>query len=196
MSRMYENEEPIYMLQEDDNTTQYSFATAQSIISWDSYQKEQPYESKWFIAGRKCPVCKDRAEDHYTYTFCNKCKQLSDRNRYPFVDKCTCKGKQRTFDYQSEATETTRFILDEIQPKPLTQRKFKHQIRDYDFDQIPRKTLSPEEFEEPIQLSTDYWWLPTLQQPSERNRNEFNNYSDQYLCNSVWWMNTNPVTYC
>src|SRR6185369_1390656 len=195
MSRMYEAEEPIYMLQEDNNNTQYSFATAQSVASWNPYNQEQLYESKWFIAGRYCSVCQERAEDHHTHTFCNKCKQISDRNRYPFSDKCTCKRKQRAFSYQSEATETTQFILDEIQPRPLTQRRSKHQLRDYDFNQIPRKTLSTEEFEEPIQLSTDYWWLPTLQQPSEQYREEFDNYSDQYLCNSVWWTNTNPTIY-
>jgi hypothetical protein len=36
-------------------------------------------------------------------------------------------------------------------------------------------------------FDNSYWWLPKLQQPSQRHMNEFNNFSDHYLCNSVWW---------
>ena len=86
--------------------------------------------------------------------------------------------------------------MDEIRPRPLTNRRFRHQLHNYNFNQIPRRTLSPESFEEPIQLSTDYWWLPATRQPSKQHRDEFNNYSKSYLCNSIWWTNTNSVTYC
>jgi hypothetical protein len=96
MSRMYEAEEPIYMLQTEDNddwTSEHSFATANSVASYNSEHKEMFYKVEWFIAGRYCSVCKERAEDHHTHTFCNWCKKLSDRNRYPFKDECTCNEK-------------------------------------------------------------------------------------------------------
>ena len=97
---------------------------------------------------------------------------------------------------QSMITQSTQIILDEIQPQPLTQKEdFKHQLRDYNFHKFQETRLRDEEFEEPIQLSDDYWWLPKLEQISKRYREEFNNYSEHYLCNSVWWTNTNPVTY-
>jgi hypothetical protein len=191
MSRMYETEEQIYMLQEDNNS-EYSFATANSVASWDPNHEDLQYNSEWYIAGRYCEVCRERAEDHHTHTFCNRCKKLSDKNRYPFRNECICKGKQRAYDTQSE---TTQLILDEIQPQPLVNRRFRHQLHHYNFDFIPRRMLSHEEFEEPVYLSTDYWWLPTLQQPSGQHRNEFSNYSNSYLCNSTWWMDTNQARF-
>jgi hypothetical protein len=198
MSRMYEAEEPIYMLQTEDNddwTSEHSFATANSVASYNSEHKEMFYKVEWFIAGRYCSVCKERAEDHHTHTFCNWCKKLSDRNRYPFKDECICKRKQKMDDTRSVITQSTQIILDEIRPQPVSTRRFKHQLQDYDFQRIPRTRLNDEEFEEPIQLSDDYWWLPRIEQVSKQYREEFNNYSENYLCNSVWWTDTNPVIY-
>ena len=82
-------------------------------------------------------------------------------------------------------TQSIQIILDEIQPPLLLSRRFKHQLQDYDFQRIPRTRLSDEEFEESVQLFDDYWWLPKLEQTSKRYREEFNNYSKNYLCNSV-----------
>ena len=44
-------------------------------------------------------------------------------------------------------------------------------------------------------LSTHPWWLPPLQTPSAEYLLEFNNYSEHYLCNVVWWKVVNPTTY-
>ncbi|CAG8516457.1 19415_t:CDS:2 [Dentiscutata erythropus] len=31
------------------------------------------------------------------------------------------------------------------------------------------------------------WWLEPLETPTKRHYEEFNNYKNTYLCNSVWW---------
>ncbi|CAG8735647.1 28396_t:CDS:2, partial [Dentiscutata erythropus] len=46
-----------------------------------------------------------------------------------------------------------------------------------------------------IELATIPWWLPNLEILSLFYLLEFNNFYSHYLCNSVWWMITNPTTY-
>jgi hypothetical protein len=194
MSRMYETEEPIYMLGIEEQEIDW---TNPEGYNFEFIEDNQACKTKeeWFTAGQYCTVCKSRSEDHHTHAYCIQCQHWSDRNKYPFIDNCTCKGKKRDQDLLSERTQSTQLILNEPYPRPLSNRKFKYQPYHYNFDHIPRRKLTSEEFEEPIQLSDNYWWLPKLQQPSKRYLDEFNNNSDSYLYNSTWWMDTNPVTY-
>ncbi|CAG8621412.1 2669_t:CDS:2, partial [Dentiscutata erythropus] len=37
------------------------------------------------------------------------------------------------------------------------------------------------------------WWLELLEKLSEHYYREFNNFSNTYLCNSIWWKTANPV---
>ncbi|CAG8623740.1 10006_t:CDS:2 [Dentiscutata erythropus] len=37
------------------------------------------------------------------------------------------------------------------------------------------------------------WWLPVLETPTPRYKEEFNNFSRAYLCNATWWKTTNPT---
>ncbi|CAG8472197.1 12777_t:CDS:2 [Dentiscutata erythropus] len=39
------------------------------------------------------------------------------------------------------------------------------------------------------------WWLEPLKTPLKRHYEEFNNFKDTYLCNSVWWEVPNPVQF-
>jgi hypothetical protein len=223
MSRMYEDQEPIFYCKTEEDP--WEIETTSNLWNEDqefdpqnperieiefigefyhSQDSEEDYrpnrecitKDQWFIAGQYCKVCQERAEDHHTHKFCIECNNICDKNRYPFKDQCTCKGKQRIEDdVQSTTTISTQIILDQIHPRPLKNYHQSYRRSDYNFYQIPRTRLSEEEFEEPIQLSDDYWWLSKLEQPSRRHKNEFNNYSKSYLCNSAWWMDTNPVTY-
>jgi hypothetical protein len=46
-----------------------------------------------------------------------------------------------------------------------------------------------------VELNNTPWWLPPLNRPSAQHLQEFNNFSENYLCNCVWWKVTNPTTY-
>jgi hypothetical protein len=150
---------------------------------------------EWFTAGQYCRQCQERAEDHHTHKFCINCNQICDKNRYPFQDKCTCKGKQRIEeDTRSIITQSTQIILDQPNPRPLRNRNRSYRKDDYNYDQIPRQLLSSESAN-PVRFQNTPWWLPELEIPSQYYQDEFNNYSNHYLCNSIWWENTNPVQY-
>ena len=187
MSRMYE-EVPVQML---DN------------IDWsnpEDYQIELPEPSPtsptfedWFHAGQYCPECKNQTDEHHTHSYCKNCGKLSDRNRYPFLDNCKCKGKQRLHSIpRSATTQSTQIILTEPNPWPLPKTQKPYPKRLYNNLYIPRQSL---EEPAPAKLYNNFWWLDPLDDVSDYYRDEFNNYSDHYLCNSVWWMDTNPVTY-
>ena len=75
----------------------------------------------------------------------------------------------------SEDSESIEIILDQ----PNRPETFRH-----------HDTTTPE-----TKMNNTYWWLPKLEQPSQRHMNEFNNFSESYLCNSIWWENTNPIQY-
>ncbi|CAG8600287.1 17020_t:CDS:2 [Dentiscutata erythropus] len=47
----------------------------------------------------------------------------------------------------------------------------------------------------PTDLNNFSWWLKLLERPSEHYYREFNNFSDTYLCNSIWWKTANPIRY-
>ncbi|CAG8509753.1 17319_t:CDS:1 [Acaulospora colombiana] len=51
------------------------------------------YQEEWSIAGQWCAPCKSRSEEHHAHTICTECGMLSDKIRYPFVDKCACKDR-------------------------------------------------------------------------------------------------------
>jgi len=39
------------------------------------------------------------------------------------------------------------------------------------------------------------WWLPPLETPTPLMYIESDNFSEYYLCNTVWWRVVNPTTY-
>ena len=138
-------------------------------------------------------MCQEKAEDHHTHKFCITCKNISNRDLYPFKDECACKGKRPLEeDTQSICTQSTQFILDEPNPQPLRNMRQAHRIRDYNRVYIPRQQIEP--FSEPHQMTKNDtklhatpWWLTSLETPTPYHLDEFNNYSNHYLCNAVWW---------
>jgi hypothetical protein len=198
MSRMYETEEPIYFgdIEEEmdfdpTNPEGHIFEIGDFVSERDEREeskKEDNQEcqtrSEWFIAGQYCHVCQERAEDHHTHKMCINCNRVNDKNTWPFKDNCICKGKQRMktpepsewsndFKWEEDSSESIEIIMDN--PPRNLQRKTNSQ---------PITTLD-----------NTYWWLPKLQQPSQEHINEFNNFSEKYLCNSIWWEITNPTQY-
>ena len=82
--------------------------------------------------------------------------------------------------------------MNEPNPWPLPKTQKPYPKRLYNNLYIPRQPL---EEPAPVKLYNNFWWLDPLDDVSDYYRDEFNNYSDHYLCNSVWWMDTNPVRY-
>ena len=218
-----EDEQPIYYMEDEDlefdpsnpegitieflNQDSWNYSDSENLWEKHSYEKDSdknPNEcvtrEEWFTAGQYCRPCQERAEDHHTHKFCINCDRICDRNRYPFRDECICKGKQKMDeDAQSIITQSTQIIMDQLNPKPLKHRRFQYRKSDYNYTQIPRQQLREETFEinsiPEVGLDNTYWWLPKLEKPSKRYLEEFNNFSPYYLCNSVWWTNTNPIRY-
>jgi hypothetical protein len=52
-----------------------------------------------------------------------------------------------------------------------------------------------DEFNIEIILVNEPWWFFPLETPSPEYYLEFNNYSEHYLCNVVWWRVVNPTYY-
>ena len=121
-------------------------------IDWsnpEDYQIELPEPSPtsptfedWFHAGQYCPECKNQTDEHHTHSYCKNCGKLSDRNRYPFLDNCKCKGKQRLHSIpRSATTQSTQIILTEQTPG-LYPRYRSHTQRDFIITCISQDNLS------------------------------------------------------
>ena len=174
MSRMYEMEEPIYychIKEATDDEQELDFDPSNPEGIEIEFIENEPEEGNnkcitkeyWSTAGQYCGTCQERAEDHHTHRFCIRCLNICDKNRYPFKDQCTCKGKQKLRTPEpsewSEDSDSIEIILEES-------------------DHVNNQ---------PIKLNNTYWWLPKLQQPSQQHMDEFNNFSQYHLSNSVWW---------
>ena len=134
--------EEVNMLDYEDENFDWSILEGYSIKFVDP---PKAIREEWFTAGQYCNVCKGRAEDHHTHKYCTTCNQVSDRNRYPFIDQCKCKKKNKQNDWDIQSSSSTQIILDQPNPRPIKQRKIKHQLSDYSFEEIPRTNINFQE---------------------------------------------------